>query len=238
MSNIETILQENDMKISRTPQGLCDWVNSKASELDKTPEGKSYARSGKQLPKKFWEEIRPLGLFACSLYGQRTDVKCTPNLTNENYDGIIEFNDAASSPVYIEITYAKEGDDERLRLGVLSKCGSVNMLGTITKSGTKAAGNQKVAIVSGNTDHDINRDKALEIVKTRILAKSKSKKDYGPNYVLVVVVDDFLPFRDEEDKAELVEFVESIVQSVKLDFRAVFLLGGTGNYLTCVSGEI
>lgn len=37
--------------------------------------------------------------------------------------------------------------------------------------------------------------------------------------------------------SELVKSVKSIVQSEKLDFRAVFLLGGTGNYLACVSGK-
>lgn len=236
MSDIETTLQQNEMEISRTPQELCAWVNSKASELSKTPEGKCYARSGKKLPKKFWEEIRPLGLFARCLYGQRTDVKCTPNLTNDNYDGKIDFNDASIDPVYIEITYAKDGQYERLRLEVLSAEGSVNMLGRITKSGTKASGKQTVEVENEAVNHEKTLCRALEIVKKVIL--SKSEKKYGPNYVLVVVVDDYLPFRDEEDKAVLDESVKSIVKSVKLDFRAVFLLGATGNYLTCVSGEI
>lgn len=61
MSHPETILNRADMELSRTPRELCDWVGAKAEELSKTAEGKVYARSGKLLPKKLWEEIRPLG---------------------------------------------------------------------------------------------------------------------------------------------------------------------------------
>lgn len=73
-------------------------------------------------------------------------------------------------------------------------------------------------------------------MKTRI--HSKSGKKYGPNHVLVIVVDDYQSFRTKDDRAVLVKFVKSMVENVKLDFRAVFLLGATGNYLACVHGEI
>lgn len=236
MSNIETILQRVDIEISRTPQELCDWVELKASELSETAEGKRYARSGVLLPKKLWEEIRPLGLFAHCLYGQRTDVKCTPNLTNDNYDGRIDFNDASMPSIYVEVTYAKDGYDEHLRLEVLTAEGSVNALGRISKSGTKASGRRTVEVENEAVNHEETRCKALEIVKTRI--HSKSGKKYGPNHVLIIVVDDYLSFRTKDDRAVLVKFVKSIIKSVKLDFRAVFLLGATGSYLVCVYGEI
>lgn len=236
MNSIETILQRADMEISRTPQELCDWVDLKTSELSETAEGKRYARSGALLPKKLWEEIRPLGLFARCLYGQRTYVKCTPNLANNNYDGRIDFNDASRPSIYVEVTYAKDGYDEHLRLEVLTAEGSVNALGRISKSGTKASGRRTVKVENEYVNHEETRCKALEIVKTRI--HSKSGKKYGPNHVLVIVVDDYLPFRTMDDQAVLVEFVKSIVESVKLDFRAAFLLGATGNYLACVHGEI
>jgi hypothetical protein len=89
MANIEAILLQADMEIQRTPQELCDWVDEEISELSGTDEGNRYGRSGKLLPKKLWEEIRPLGLFARWLYGFRIGIKCTPNLINDNYQGII-----------------------------------------------------------------------------------------------------------------------------------------------------
>ncbi|UVT15756.1 MAG: hypothetical protein H8K04_18455 [Nitrospira sp.] len=236
MNDIETILQWPDMETSRTPQELYDWVNSKSSELSETAEGKRYARSGALLPKKLWDEIRPLGLFAYCLYGQRTDVKCTPSLTNDNYDGRIDFCDSSMPSIYVEVTYAKDGYEEHLRLEVLTAKGSVNALGKVSKSGTKASGNRTVEVENEAVKHDETRSKALEIVKTRI--HGKSGKQYGPNHVLVIVVDDYLAFRRENDRVVLVEFVKPIVKSVQLDFRAVFVLGATGNYLDCVYGEL
>jgi hypothetical protein len=139
MGRVDTILQRADMEISRTPRELCDWVDSKASALSETDEGKRYARSGALLPKKLWEEIRRLCLFAQHCYGPEVAVRCTPNLSNENYDGKIDFSDASAPSIYVEITYAKDGHYERLRLDVLSAEGSVNALGKITTSGTKAS---------------------------------------------------------------------------------------------------
>lgn len=64
MSGVKAILQRADMEVPRSPRELCDWVDSKSAALSQTKEGKDYARSGAILPKKLWEEIRPLGLFA------------------------------------------------------------------------------------------------------------------------------------------------------------------------------
>ena len=52
MSSVDTILQRADMEITRTPQELCDWVDSRALALSKTDDGKRFARSGALLPKK------------------------------------------------------------------------------------------------------------------------------------------------------------------------------------------
>ena len=229
MSGVDTILQRTDMEITRTPQALCDWVDSKTSALSKTEDGKRFARSGALLPKKLWEEVRPLGLFARHRYGSRSDVKCTPNLNNENYDGRIDFDNTSIPSVYVEITYAKDGYDESLRLEVLSKNGSVNALGTISISGTKASGRRTVDVENEAVDRDVTRHKALEIVRQRIIGKSG--KNYGPNHILVIVVDDSLLFRTEDDCAILVKYAKSIVDSANMDFKEIFLLGSSGNYL-------
>lgn len=123
-----------------------------------------------------------------------------------------------------------------MRLEVLTAEGSVNALGKISKSGTKASRRRTLEVENEAVDHEETRCKALEIVKMRI--HGKSGKKYGPNHVLVIVVDDYLTFRTMDDRAVLVEFVKSIIESAKLDFRAVLLLGSTGNYLVCIRGEI
>lgn len=234
MSAPETILNRADMELSRTPRELCDWVDSKAVELSKTKEGKAYARSGALLPKKLWEEVRPLGLFALCRYGD-TGVRCTPNLTNDNYDGKIEFSDPAASPVYIEMTYAKDGQDERLRLKVLAKEGNVNALGNITVSGTKASG-QTIKVENEAVDHTDVRRVALDLVKKRL--DGKSNKQYGKDHILVVIVDDYLPFRTDEDKEVLMRYTQAALSELNLNVGAVYLLGSSGAYCARVSGEI
>lgn len=234
MSAPETILNLADMQLSRTPRELCDWVNSRAVELSKTSEGKEYARSGKQLPKKFWEEVRPLGLFALCCYGEE-GVRCTPNLTNDNYDGKIEFSDPATPSVYIEMTYAKNGQDERLRLEVLSKEGNANAFGKITVSGTKVSG-RTIEVENEAADHTKVRQTALDLVKECLAGKCK--KQYGKNHILVVIVDDFLPFRADEDKEVLMRYTQATLLELKPDVGAVYLLGSSGSYCERVSGEI
>lgn len=224
------------MEVTRTAKELWDWVDVKASALSDTEDGKRYARSGAQLPKKLWEEIRPLGIFVMRHYGPTGDIKCTPNLTNENYDGRIDFDDVNTPSIYVEITYAKDGYDEHLRLDVLTEKGSVNALGRISVTGTKASGRRVVEVENEAVDHDVTRQNALNLVRERIV--SKSDKTYGPNHILIIVVDDYLPFRTENDREILEAYARAVVDSVKLDFRAVVLLGSSGNYLSCIFGEI
>jgi len=234
MNAVEAILQRADMEVPRTPCELCEWVDSKASELSQTKEGKDYARSGAILPKKLWEEIRPLGLFALSRYGAE-GVKCIPNLSNDNYDGKIEFSEPSVPPIYVEFTYAKDGHDERLRLRVLSSDGTVNALGKITVPGTKASG-QSIKVENVAVDHNEVRSAALALLKDRLAGKTN--KQYGRTHVLVVVVDDYLPFRTDEDKGVLMKHAQSIVSDLRLDFGAVYLVGASGKYCARVLGEI
>ncbi len=234
MNGIESILQRADMEMSRTPRALCEWVDAKASELSQSKEGREYARSGAILPKKLWEEIRPFGLFAFCRYGLE-DVKCTPNLSNENYDGKVEFSTRPTEPICVEITYAKDGYDEHLRLSVLSRDGSVNALGRITVIGTKASG-QKIEVENEAVDHAKTRDAALTLLKERLVGKAS--KQYGQRHVLVVVVDDYLPFREENDKALLEEAAKSTVEELTLNFGAVYILGSSGKYCERIFGEI
>lgn len=233
MSDPANILNATDMEQSRTPRELCDWVDSKAAEFSATQAAKDYARSGARLPKKLWEEIRPLALFSRCRYGD-SGVRCTPNLSNDNYDGKIDFP-APTTPVYVEITYAKDGYDERLRLKVLSENGSVNAIGKITVSGTKKSG-QTVCVENEAVDHIDVRDASLRLVSERL--SGKSNKDYGKNHILVVVVDDYIPFRADEDKAILMTQVREELSRLCMKVGAVYVLGSSGAYCERAAGEI
>lgn len=234
MSDPASILNAVDMEQSRMPSELCDWVDAKAAEFSATPEAKEYVRSGARLPKKLWEEIRPLALFARCRYGDN-GVRCTPSLSNDNYDGKIDFSEPEVTPVYIEITYAKDGYDERLRLKVLSETGSVNPHGKITVSGTKNSG-QTVYVENEIVDHTEDMDAALRLVTERL--RGKSNKDYGKNHILVVVVDDYLPFKADEDKSNLMTRIRDELSNLRVNVGAVYVLGSSGTYCERALGEI
>jgi hypothetical protein len=234
MSDPADILNSTEMQRSRTPRELCDWVDSKAAEFSKTKEGKVYARSGARLPKKLWEEIRPLALFALCRYGDK-GVRCTPNLSNDNYDGRIDFPGSSVTSVCVEITYAKDGYDERLRLKVLSENGDVNALGKITVSGTRKSG-QTISVENEAVDHADVRSAALGLVKKRL--GDKSGKYYGKDHVLVVVVDDYLAFRTDEDKEVLMACTRDAVSELGMNVGAVYILGSSGSFCARVAGEI
>ena len=234
MSDPVYILNATDMEQSRTPCELSDWVDAKAAEFSSTQEAKEHARSGARLPKKLWEEIRPMALFARCRYGDN-GVRCTPSLSNDNYDGKIDFSEPGATPVYVEITYAKDGHDERRRLKVLSESGSVNALGKITVSGTKKSG-QTVCVENEAVDDTEVRDTALHLVAERL--RGKSNKDYGKNHILVVVVDDYLPFRTDEDKAILMTRIRDELPKLRMNVGAVYVLGSSGAYCERAAGEI
>ena len=221
----KTILNPADMEQSRTPRELYNWVDAITTKLSKTKAGKNYARSGSRLPKKLWEEIRPLALFSLYLYGEN-DVLCTPNLTNDNYDGKIEFLDTSIPPVYIEITYAKDGKDERHRLQILTEKGNVSALGKITVSRTK--GSKTIKVENEGLPHIEVLERALDLVKDRLIGKSYIQ--YGKDHILVVVIDDYLPFRTEEDKEVLMIYTQTILTELTLNVGAIYLLGSSGNY--------
>jgi hypothetical protein len=235
MSGTKDILNEQEMGASRSPGDLSAWVDAKVGELVQTEAGKAYVRSGTLLPKKLMEEIRPLGLFANRRFGS-DGVMCIPNLGNANFDGQLQFSDQSKAPVYVEFTYAKDGYDERLRLDVLNREGSVNVLGRISKAGTKAARNQRVVVENEAVDHDLVVNTALALVKERLVGKSG--KHYGPQYVLVVIVDDYIAFRSDADRVNLSQCAKSAIETLTMDFGAIYLLGSSGEYLERIAGEI
>ncbi len=235
MSEPEDILKQEDMETSRSPRDLCAWVDAKASELAQSEEGKAYARSGARLPKKLMEEVRPFGLFAYLRFGS-DDVTCVPNLGNENFDGQIQFADPAKESIYVELTYAKDGYDENLRLGVLTQRGDVNPLGSLTVTGTKASGNQRVEVGNEAVDRNSIVKSGLSLVSERLTGKSGKK--YGPRHVLVIVVDDYITFRWGDDKAALIQCAVTTASNLSMDFGEIYLLGSSGTYLERVHGEL
>jgi hypothetical protein len=225
----KTILTKSEMVRARPPDELAAWIAQISRLFGSSKEAKQYARLGRGFTKRFYEEVRPLGLLVQHLFDSRSDVLCIPNLGNENYDAIVRFTeDGVERESYIEFTYAKEGYEESLRMEVLNERGSVNALAEVKVTGTKATGH-KIEIPEKAVLRDHTLNKNLSLIKQRV--EAKTGKDYGSSHSLVVVIDDYLGFQFPEDETRLRQFVNTELISLELNFSRLYLLGASGKSL-------
>lgn len=223
------ILDRSDMERPRSPSELFAWVMAKCNELGATPEAKAFARSAALLPKKFYDEVYPLALFAQREFGGRDDVLVQPNFDNDNFDGRITIGTGAvrKKTIFVEVTYAKDGYDESRRMEVLCREGHVSLTGPVFSSGQKGSPNRKVHVESEAVSHLAVLEDYLAIVRARL--EDKAHSCYGKDHVLVVAVDDYLPLRESSDIDRLHEATASWLPELRLDFGRVVFLGIADN---------
>jgi len=223
------ILDAADMTIPRAPAEFVAWAAGKAKQLGATPDTKAYARSCALLPKKFYDEIYPLALFVDREFGEVSNVLVIPNLSNDNFDASVVFQSSGRT-LFIEITRAKHGYDESLRDEVLARCGYVSLTGPITKvSGRRGAPNRVVEVENEMVLHDELLNRHLGLVAD--VVRAKAYRQYGKDFILLVVVDDYLPFHKESDQAKLDKMVMSTLLLPDLDFGRLVILGISGKLL-------
>ena len=186
---------------------------------------REFARSGTGLAKKFFEEIRPLALFIDKELHGRSDIQVSPRLGNQNFDGEIASPDHT---LRVEITYAKDGYDESLRLEELSREGSVDLLAPIRRvRGRRRSPNRFVEIEKNVAmRHDKTVEKHLNLVRERVAGKAN--RQYGPHYALLVVVDDYVAFRKIRDIEKLDCLVCEELLTLPLDFQRIVFIGASG----------
>ena len=225
-----SILCAVDMALPRTPDDFHAWVLQKCKELNSSREAKAFARSGAILPKKFYDELFPLALFVRREYQGRTDVSIEPHLGNDNYDATITIHESfGAHTIFVEITCAKDGYDESLRMEVLAREGGVSLTGPITKSGRRGSPDRFVKVTPEAASHLETLERYLRLVEATIEAKSKAR--YGRSHVLLVAVDDFLPLAQDYDWPLFNERARSWMRSVRLDFGQVVFVGIAGRLL-------
>jgi len=221
------ILDRMEMEQARSPEDLHAWVMRKCRELSASPEAKTFARSGATLPKKFYDEIFPLSVFAAHQYRGRTDVLVEPHLGNDNFDAKITTNRGSQAEkLFVEITYAKDGHDESLRMEVLAREGHVFLTGPVAKSGRRGAPNRLVTVEPEAVSHTKTVENYLQLIESRVTAKARAS--YGRDYVLLVAVDDYLPLIQESDWQLLDQRARSLINQLVLDFSRVVFVGVAG----------
>jgi hypothetical protein len=225
-----SILVDTDVAQARSPENLRAWVIQKCRELGQSAEAKAFSQSGAVLAKKFHDEIYPLSVFAEREYQGRSDVLIQPNLDSDNFDAKVTIVGSFSAQTtFVEITCAKDGYDESLRMEVLLKEGGVFMTGPIAKSGRRGASDRLVKVTPEAASHIETLERYLQLIETRVEAKSQVK--YGPQYILLVAVDDYLALIQDSDWPLLAERAQSWIRRLELDFGRVVFLGLAGRLL-------
>jgi hypothetical protein len=220
------ILEASDMTRPRSPAELHTWVLAKCEQLSATPEAKLFARSGR-LPKKFYDEIYPLALFAKREFGGNPNDLVEPNLGNDNFDARIRIGLSAEEIVIsVEITYAINGHDDSLRMEVLQQQGHVSLTGKVSSSGRRGSTARSVSIDDDAVDHAEMVKGHLLLIEERLRAKAIPR--YGQTHILVVAVDDYLPLRDSADWEKLNTLAQALLLELRLDFGRVVFVGVAG----------
>jgi len=221
-----TILDASEMSATRSVADFVFWVEGKTQELSGGSEARRFARSGAHLPKKFYDELYPFALFVEHEFSTTPNAIVTPNLGNDNFDAMISFGNGGN-PLYIEITRAKDGHDESLRDEVLTHEGAVCLTGPIQKvEGRRRTHGRTIEIQNEAICHEVLLHKNLSLVKSAI--KAKVNRLYGKCHLLLLVVDDYLPFRQKSDHHALHSMIRNELLSLDLDFMRLVVLGISG----------
>ncbi|MBU6435262.1 MAG: hypothetical protein KJS98_18295 [Nitrospirae bacterium] len=215
------------MMTPRAVPDLLAWVRRKEEDLNAIPKAEQYV--GSILKTKFYDEIYPLSVYVKREYSNNSGVIVTPNLNSDNFDATVTF-DGLRSKLFIEITRAKNGHDESLHLELLARDGGVGFYSPITKKSGKKGTPERIIEITpmAQDEHDDERlPEHLSLVETTVRAKAGGRQ-YGKNFILLVIVDDYGHFRSRSDHAKLDVFVRSKLLSSDLDFARLVISGISG----------
>jgi len=217
------LLTKEEIETPRTAAKIRCWAEQKIEYLGNTKEGKHAIRFREGYAKELTEETLPLGIFCENYFKSSRYVVIQQHVGNQNYDATIKDKRLKKSPIkYLEITQAHEGEDAHLRMLHLENKGHANVLGMVTKKGTKHTG-ITVEIENEALEHGVVVDNELQ----RILeaARRKSGKEYPDNTGLVIICDDYIVFREQEDIEKLIQFIHENVLEYLNNFLKVFVIG-------------
>lgn len=224
--DVTNMLNKKDMEKVRTAKDFYIWMINKNKELSSSPEAKTFARSGSQLSKKFYNEIHPLAIFVNKEYKDNNNVLVQPNLGSDNFDAKIINQDDTK---YVEITYAKDGYVESLRDELLEKDGhAAPLTGPIKATGRPGTDNRIVTATSESVNRREQTEEYTQIIENAV--NKKANKTYGSNHILLVAVQDHLALADNSYWDIFDSKVKKWLKNPALDFGRVVFIGVTQRF--------
>jgi hypothetical protein len=150
-----------------------------------------------------------MALFAHRYYHASQDVTIEHVVGNQNYDGIVTDKRGCSEAIrFLEVTSTLVTYEDALRMEVLSAKGHVAAYGRVRAVGPRS---RRVSIEAEGVAYDPGEIRAehLDLVKDAV--RKKAMKPYQPGTVLIVAVDDAVPFREPADVSELNSLAVSVL---------------------------
>ncbi len=225
----DTILRKEDCEVARTAEELIAWIESVDARIDELPVPKTYEWMEQDLPKHYFEEIRPLGHLARHKYLGRPGLYFRPKIGDQGYDAeIIDRSSSDEKIARVEFTSAYRDEDLALREEYFDQHGDVYMTGYVWRNGKKASGG-RVHVALDCENHQILLEKMLESIKARVA--NKLNKPYTANTILTIVFDDTILY--ETDLLQLHPCFRDIMLSQQAlgKFCGVYILGASGKTL-------
>ncbi len=224
------------------PRSACeyiDWVDNHKLMVSQDEELITIWRLNKdRLVKVFKEEALPLAKFLKAKFSGRSDIKITHMLGSQSYDA--EFQCEDDDLKYVEVTDSIMDEDERARMEILDREGTVPYLAKVKKTATKHRGGK--AYVDKNSPAVFSYNElttcAFEKVARVVDKKIGNHEKYEESTALLVSFDDMsVVYKHECDF-----FRKSIAEryaNVESNFSWLFLIGvvrGTF-YEFCLKGK-
>jgi hypothetical protein len=219
----EAFVTAEEIEKERTAEELAAWIECKIGAIAALEGGKEAIRLRRGLCKKLVEEVYAISIFATFKYSSEPLVKLLPVLGNQQYDvRVTDMRETPSRIHYLEITQAHEGEQDYLRMLELTRKGNVWASGAVVKKGTKHTGIE-VTVDGSAKSMSEHMDRGTKLIKEAIERKSGGR--YNSNTSLVVMFEDTIAFRDEQERHELDSFMRALLPQSNLEFDRLYVVG-------------
>lgn len=227
----KTYVTESEIEIERSPEELAFWVRNKLDEIAKLPGGMKAVRFRTGLCKEFVEEVFPLSTWASERFRGEVAIRLLPIIGNQTYDAIVkDYTTIPPRISHVEITAAREGEAEHLRMLMLYDQGWAWGMARLEKTGTKRTGIQ-IKVQRALTSRLEIVTRTHNLVRKAVL--KKLGKPYPAGTELVVMFEDSIPVRETIGEI-LQDYCDTEVANMNLPFERVWLVGSFGGiYASC-----
>ena len=220
---------EAEARKERTPAELLSWLDQTHDNLAVSEEDRKRLRLEDGLAKLLFDEVRPLALFGIWLADKYPQLTVQPTASKgHERDGTLRSPDWPHSR-QVEVTVAKDGYHENLRMLHLNRFDRAPATGKI--SFIRSGGRPQPVITPARmrAAHE-TRTEIYRLIKDA--AEKKLKKPYPRDIWLLIAFDDHVGFPRAEAVSEFEDFFKAEILTLPWRIDGVFAVGMSGQRVT------